>query len=46
LGAISKPTHDQNAANNAIPAAPVPKTPMAASLLKMLTGFSGASEKP
>ena len=46
MGAISKPTHDQNAANNAIPDAPAPNTWIAAGLSKIATGLSGASEKP
>src|ERR1700750_1645039 len=46
LGAISKPTHDQNAPNSATPAAAAPNPLIAAELLKMSAGFSGEALKP
>ena len=46
MGAISNPTHDQNAANSAMPAAPAPNTLIAAELPKISAGLSGARERP
>jgi hypothetical protein len=43
LGAISKPTHDQNAPKIATPVAAAPKSYSAASLSNRFAGFSGAA---
>jgi hypothetical protein len=46
LGAISNPTHDQNAANSAMPDAAAPNTLIAPVLPKTSAGLSGAIDRP